>query len=629
MKIISISIKDFRNIRQIFLEDLKKSIFLLGRNGVGKSSVIEAVRWALYGRAELTDRAGRGSSVLIRDGAKKAEVSLVLEVDAPGAGKHKVLIDRSATTKKVETLINNLDTGEIICENIEEFWQYLGLTREQAEHTARLNLALATGEFGTAIAKEFTSQLKAEDILRLSGEHSLWLKAWAELTPGKMLVPDDIFLLGRRAEQERKDKKIILAEFKREREDAESVSLPVDGSGKVLHVEDIPAVEGRLNKISQRIDSIDSAILSTSGRRTAGFIKADIETRETEIAKIESEIATLRENLAPEPNKDNSSKHELMTRASSIRGKLFGLESKLKSLAEGTCGSCGQEITADYVAGKKKKILKEIEAEKTNLEKTESEARAISDSDREALGAYTSQQRQLASLIGKVENIRIEIGRLEGELSSASNLPDVNSLTKEKEELKAKLSRGNEALQRLRRAEAAKQYDKQVERLEKELEHYEWAVPAFRDGAVMKELGLKDREEFVSVCNEALKPWGYACGFEADGRQLILMAGKPGQLRPWRLLSDGERACVELSISKAYSSLHLCPVLVDNLDRLDGIKKSIIPKVLDFLSESSSTALIAACWGLRKEPEKAELDKAFPETSVYWLSDEGRGTEVK
>jgi chromosome segregation ATPase len=72
----TVTIQDFRNIEDMCLDLDAGATFLFGANEAGKSSVIEAIRWALTGRARGTDAAGKGAGKLVRTGAKQATVTL-------------------------------------------------------------------------------------------------------------------------------------------------------------------------------------------------------------------------------------------------------------------------------------------------------------------------------------------------------------------------------------------------------------------------------------------------------------------------------------------------------------------------------------------------------------------------
>jgi hypothetical protein len=82
MKLSHLALTSFRSAVDLNLELKAPRILIAGVNGVGKTNVREAIRWALTGRCEGTDGKGAGAEVLIPEGAKSAEV--VCTVDGIG-----------------------------------------------------------------------------------------------------------------------------------------------------------------------------------------------------------------------------------------------------------------------------------------------------------------------------------------------------------------------------------------------------------------------------------------------------------------------------------------------------------------------------------------------------------------
>ena len=70
MNIKRIRIEGFRSLDNIDLE-LDGGSFITGMNGAGKSSVLEAIRFALLGCCKNTDRRGAGAKGLVSDGADR------------------------------------------------------------------------------------------------------------------------------------------------------------------------------------------------------------------------------------------------------------------------------------------------------------------------------------------------------------------------------------------------------------------------------------------------------------------------------------------------------------------------------------------------------------------------------
>lgn len=96
MKLKTLHIQDCLVIARADVDLSRPMTLILGENGAGKSSIVDAMRWALTGRARCTDAAGRGARALIRSGAEDAIVGL--EVEMEGKVRH---IERRIATDGV------------------------------------------------------------------------------------------------------------------------------------------------------------------------------------------------------------------------------------------------------------------------------------------------------------------------------------------------------------------------------------------------------------------------------------------------------------------------------------------------------------------------------------------------
>lgn len=68
IKVKSISIKDFRGIREMTLDFKGESYAICRRNGTGKSSVVDALEFALTGSVSRLSGEGRGGISLKEHG---------------------------------------------------------------------------------------------------------------------------------------------------------------------------------------------------------------------------------------------------------------------------------------------------------------------------------------------------------------------------------------------------------------------------------------------------------------------------------------------------------------------------------------------------------------------------------
>lgn len=103
MRIASIEIDNFRSYERAEYRFTEPVAFILGRNGTGKSTVIEALQWCLTGKTRGVDGTGAGFKDLMRSGAAAMGVRAEVELEAGGPS---LTVTRRATTKGAQLQVS-------------------------------------------------------------------------------------------------------------------------------------------------------------------------------------------------------------------------------------------------------------------------------------------------------------------------------------------------------------------------------------------------------------------------------------------------------------------------------------------------------------------------------------------
>lgn len=111
MRLLSIRLQDFLVHRDTFIRLDRPVTLLQGGHGAGKSSIRDAIQFALIGRCRSTDRAGKGAAALIRSGCSEAIVTLEACPGAHDTPQTRHTITRTITGKGTDLRVVVNDTG--------------------------------------------------------------------------------------------------------------------------------------------------------------------------------------------------------------------------------------------------------------------------------------------------------------------------------------------------------------------------------------------------------------------------------------------------------------------------------------------------------------------------------------
>lgn len=228
MKFLAVHLKSFRAGVNLTIPTDAARVLIAGTNGSGKTSLREALRWALTGRAAVTDDRGVGSQKLTPTGENAVEVALEL------AGLGGVSRSLAGTTRAFAV---QGFTGDATTQN-QALYDHLGTT------PAYLEAVLDSGHFLAlhhADAKGLILALL--DVRVQDGEVELTL--------------DEVDAKHEAAFTDRKVAKKRLATF----------TVPAYPAGDQPHK--VEEIEAQLSKIRTQLEGLTSTIGKAAGQRQA------------------------------------------------------------------------------------------------------------------------------------------------------------------------------------------------------------------------------------------------------------------------------------------------------------------------------------------------------------------------
>lgn len=624
MIIDSLQIENFRDIDTFALEPGAGATLLIGPNGTGKSSVIEAIRLALYGWNAWTDRRGGGAMTLVRDGAKQSTVNLMLSHRDRSFGVSLTIYAHGKQAMKWECV----DGDGVNVENREALWSAIGVPREKAEAISYIEDALETGAFGNLLSAALCDSLPLSRVLDHCGEHGEWFAAFAK----KYALRDtpnasDHEALGVKAYELRTSRKRELKERAPELADT-FVTAPVFPDGTRVSETDIPRMQRRADELAKARE----ALIEERGRCSLGLRSA------ATIAK-ELDAATIRHDKAYNAHRDALAESErlcaalenarenvraLTNKESSTRGEITRLEMTVNVFKDGVCPKCQTklpkaklvELTGDTEAHLAKlrvehaSLNDEIETSKRERDDTETvyrdaatKAVKLQEAANAESAVVTRLQNEAAAPVRDTAAVNADIEAVDAETEQVNGFISAWQAYKGREDLAAFLAS-----------------------LETDIAHLDWCVESFKDGVLLKSLAATDkRRRFVDALNVELAAFGYACELQQDKKRLDLLLGRLGGVRrPFLQCSRGEQCLAEIACALVYGGGR-APVLIDNVERLYTPHDETLRKRLQTID---STVILAGAMGRVRKEALDKVRGAWGNTQIVWMERRDDGAKA-
>ena len=590
MKITRVEIRNFRSLKNVQI-DIPAGLVLFGMNAQGKSSFLDAIRMILFGACQHTGADGRNSGGLIAHGATEAEVTVVTDNHA---------LNLVIEPKKKAFTVFDLKTGEILADikDRETFWRAVNIDIDHARIAAMSDMFVTSQDLGDLIAAAFSGVVTEQAVIGNADTHADWLRGFVK---NRHRSITDLTAIGDDAYTWRTS---VNKDLKQARGELDGIGMrpqaPKDASGKVLVPTDAERVHGAIEKASKTRDGlmcergVASTAMSEDDRVAAIHEAGDV------IAKGEPEIA-----------KREKSVSDAETRKTDLANQLAGPDSALrneKAKGSGKCPTCGHKLKEPGDKELIAKLESEITELRGNIQEIDKLIRAGNSEIQTTKTNIASARARLAELNAPrqtrpLADIDAEIATLDGRIQRGQGILA--------------------ALEKLRKYDDLKE---SIALWETEVEHLNWAVTQFREGALLKLLSRERFAEFETRCDAALKPHGYSFRLDVDGKTVTPMLCRGDHAISVGTCSNGEIALAACSIALAFADTG-APVLLDNLNDLDPVHRR---SVLTVLKQHPGTVIAASAWQLSDKPEEREgkldaIRKSFAPLGVAWVE----GGEVK
>lgn len=593
MFIEQIEIDGFRSHVKTVIDGLNRYNLFLGKNGAGKSSILEALGYAFTGTCKGTDEGGKGADSLIHQlgGEKSGSASITLRTKDKGVISRMVGQGPKSTAQNSATAA--LGVGQELARVIAEPGNFLEL---DAAKQKNMLLKAVGGEVSSA------------EILALVPEELKGAGDWARLTR--------IEAVDAAEKQLREERPLRKREIEALGGAVEAPECPVDADPD----QTLAAARTQLAKLRHEREELARSQGAGAGKR---------EALNSELGRLRTERDVLGNALIDAP-----SKQAILEKIKEIDGQLEGLAAK----------------TAER-QGLATKLNSEISAKKQEVRTLTDSAQKLSGLKGGCPTCYQPvdanfKKTSIAEIGGKIKTLESAIAKLQKEYAAAEQAGleedgtalrnDANTLQQAVADIDRDLARTREVDDRI------EELQKQITELPEDataaedvltprIEKGETLIRALEQFVILrdqvgvvgkKRTQLESRLELLEKSIELLGPKGpirarlLAGGlddFLGMVNNIAMQFGLPEleiQVDPWKILAGGRPAAL-LSASESYRlGIAFAGVFakvsgvgflcLDGMDILDAAGRQMLPHVLDLCGLDQ--AFIAST---HNEPEEA------------------------
>lgn len=601
MHITDIKITNFRGIKKLCLDDLPAVLLLIGRNGTGKTTVLDAIRFALTGVVRDANGNALKLERLVGPHGSKGEIIIGLS-----DGKNELAVSVDFTASRSVFSTEPPLPGKAAEQRL-AVWKHFGLNPDH-ERLALDPLALLLGNdiLDGLAGNETISEEKLRFVFGDRYEQAVQLLSGYQLSLETTSDVDRIYntCYDLRTKVNRAVKSL------QDDVDRNGATHPLTAQGKKITKDDIPKIHERIRVLMQKRNELDGQIINAESGRTVDQISSELQASMTELSglkqkpikpfkKPEKPAVTVTED---ELKRLQTAWHEVQKQHDKALDKVTTLAEQAGYADKGVCPTCGQEIPPEVLA----KLEQEIEKADAVYADAET-ALAVA---RKAYDKVTVTAQQEKSAICKWEQecamldrdhehavqdaehgYKHEKQRLEfriKELENEKPAGDAKALQAEREKTQRTLENEQTILDGWRDW-SRKQAD--VQELAKQSQTAEllsWMLGILKEPATMKALGGDQSTAFEIQMNDVLSIFGYRIRVNWDSSCIEITEDAVEHWRPMSEASAGELTIAQIAIADVYGSTGLSLI-----DRFEGVDSDHASNVWNLLRAPVGGRVIA------------------------------------
>lgn len=581
MKISNIKLINFRSHRMSEISFDKDINFVFGSNGSGKTSILEAISWALLGRNSRTDKRGAGSNRLITKGEGRSMVEL--EVDEVGkitrSIPHSLEVEgvEGNKTEKQNAILEGIGISEDKIYSALNSSEFLDLKSKEKKAFLfdMTDLKITTSN----IRNEFINWCKENSVENGGEIFDKYVNVEIKSTEKIDSINESMVSKRRKIKRDIKSCKELLKE--------EDKNLPegytVESEDKLreeisdLENEERELIKDKSNYVAEK-KKLDEILNSD-------VAKEDIDDLEDKKDKYEKLLNNLRDKRV-ELKGDISSVSRIYNTLKNWKGECPILPKELNI-------DC--PISSDDLEKPKKSYKKKNDKLKTKIDKIEKR--------------ISNGSKMIKEVKSKIKESRNKVSKKDKEeakskLNKLNNQYDKSEIEKGlktiKNELKKKRNLLTKVLAAKNREKEKRKKAEKLERLEKELEEVKIMADAFSPNGIKSLILYKLLEPIREKAQERMQ--GLTRGeYEMDIRMveddLKVFLGKNNMEVEYQDLSSSEKLMCQIVVQDIINGMTgLDFLIVDNVDTLDKENRKSFYNLLRSISDEYDM-IISLCTG--------------------------------
>jgi len=646
MKVKRVELYNFRNHANTSI-DLDHINVFSGRNNSGKSSIKAAIEYALTGRCQWTDGAGRGAEDLVRDGAAGSGVKL--DIESLGAVSRAIpnslqVANWQGNLKlQQEDLYKEINAGADIIQALLNTSKFTDMKPDEQKNMLfnLMGLNFTRESILEALKKYMDGAGKSG---MLTEEFYSYLSQW--LPAGIAGGPEVLDGIYKRVFDERKAAKKSLKDLETiVKVDKEEVELPPGAWESRERIRaDLKSLkdqkEGLLQKRGQSqgsanyINSLGDHVRKLSEQRDKAKEElAGIDFRQADLDQLER-------GLPDQAKKAEDAKGRLEMQKSLVASNQANLDAwtaaRDKLAVNGTwvCPLVpGLNCNADHKAVLKKlgadidAVAKYLETAREELVLIEKDCKTITaryEYAKQRIGELKAIKERSEWLEAEVKRCSEQVEESRKELIEAEKeSTSTEGLDADIEKLSQRIEKGDELVQKIAVRESSLAADQRMaENLAKKEQEVEWLealVAAFGPkGIKAQELDrvIGPLQDLVNKRMALLTGGKYTIKFDLENGFDILVTSD-GATRPLKKLSTSEEMRVGIVLQDALNGLTgLRLMVIDDCETLDPGNKQLLIGMLLQIKDNYDTIIILSALG-----ETSPKNPGIPGLSVYLVED--------